>query len=112
VSPILAIVPGILTQFYHPGSKYQSFRNTTNLSGFGVDFSDWVRVDYQVKNTYARILINGQPAYEGQLENDPGNIVGFRYQFTGAGLVKDHAIQQLQMDEYTGDGTPGVTAGK
>jgi hypothetical protein len=86
--------------------------NTTNLSGFGVDFSDWVRVDYQVNNTYARILINGQPAYEGQLENDPGNIVGFRYQFTGAGLVKDHAIQQLQMDEYTGDGTPGVTAGK
>ncbi|HZH36610.1 MAG TPA: hypothetical protein VEX65_05010 [Flavisolibacter sp.] len=69
--------------------------NTTNLSRFGVNFSDWVKVDCKVTNKHARILINDQLAYEGDMDNDPGKIVGFRYRFTGAGMVKDHELEQL-----------------
>lgn len=69
--------------------------NTTNLSGFGVDFSDWVRVDCRVRNKQARILINDQLAYEGNFDADVGNIVGFRYRFIGASMVKDCKLQQL-----------------
>jgi hypothetical protein len=69
--------------------------NTTNLSGFGVDFSDWVTVDCKITNKHARILINGQLAYEGNVDHDTGNIVGFRYRFTGAGIMKDCQLQQL-----------------
>jgi hypothetical protein len=69
--------------------------NTTNLSGFGVDFSDWVTVDCKVTNKHARILFNDQLAYEGNFDTDIGKIVGFRYQFTGSGMVKDCELQQL-----------------
>jgi hypothetical protein len=69
--------------------------NTTNLSGFGVDFSDWVTVDCKVINKHARILINDQLAYEGNFDTDTGKIVGFRYRFTGTGMVKDCELQQL-----------------
>jgi hypothetical protein len=69
--------------------------NTTNLSRFGVDFSDWVTVDCKVANKDARILINDQLAYEGTLNADIGKIVGFRYRFMGAGMVKDCELQQL-----------------
>jgi hypothetical protein len=69
--------------------------NTTNLSGFGVDFSDWVTVDCKVTNKQARILINGQLAYEGNFDNNIGKIVGFRYRFIGAGMVNDYELEQL-----------------
>jgi hypothetical protein len=76
------------------GNKTHS-GNTTNFSGFGVDFSDWVSVDCKVTNKQARILINNQLAYEGTFDADIGNIVGFRYRFIGAGMVKDCQLQQL-----------------
>jgi hypothetical protein len=69
--------------------------NTTNLSRFGVDFSDWVSVDCKVTNKQARIFINNHLAYEGTVDADIGNIVGVRYRFTGSGMMKDCELQPL-----------------
>ncbi|GAB3325818.1 hypothetical protein GCM10027299_24420 [Larkinella ripae] len=61
---------------------------TYDLSGFGVDFSDWARVRCEVKNKLVKVFVNGKPAYEGRFEDEPGKIVGIRYYFQGSGAVK------------------------
>ena len=61
---------------------------THNLSGFGVDFSDWVKVRCDVRNKQARVFVNGRLAYEGRFREDAGKIVGVRYRFHGTGTIK------------------------
>ncbi|GAB3900767.1 hypothetical protein GCM10028803_24250 [Larkinella knui] len=61
---------------------------TSDLSGFGVDFSDWVKVRCEVKDKLAKVFVNEKLAYEGRFQDDAGKIVGLRYYFHGTGAVK------------------------
>ncbi|MGA0560529.1 hypothetical protein ACO2Q8_27945 [Larkinella sp. VNQ87] len=61
---------------------------TNDLSGFGVDFSDWATVRCEVVNKSVTVFVNGNQAYQGRFEGDPGKIVGVRYTFHGTGAVK------------------------
>ncbi|MGM9508370.1 hypothetical protein ACS5NO_11600 [Larkinella sp. GY13] len=61
---------------------------TTDLSAFGVDFSDWVTVRCEVKDKLAKVFVNEKLAYEGRFQEDAGKIVGLRYYFQGTGAVK------------------------
>lgn len=65
---------------------------TTDLSNFGVDFSDWVKVRFEVKNKHAKIFINDQPAFEGDFTEDIGPIAGYRISFAGAGQIRNTRI--------------------
>ncbi|RAK00030.1 hypothetical protein LX87_01727 [Larkinella arboricola] len=65
---------------------------TNDLSGFGVDFSDWVRMRCEVKDKRVTVLVNGQRAYEGPVDGNPGKIVGVRYYFQGTGAIKSARI--------------------
>jgi hypothetical protein len=69
---------------------------TTNLASFGVDLSDWVSVKCRVLNKHALIYVKDQLAYEGSFSTDVGNIVGYRFQFEGGGLVKNTELSKLQ----------------
>ncbi|GAB3557479.1 hypothetical protein [Spirosoma fluminis] len=59
----------------------------TDLSAFGVDFSDWVDLRCEVINKQARIWVNGRLAYQATLPSAPVDLVGITYDFTGTGSV-------------------------
>lgn len=73
---------------------------TNDLSGFGVDFSDWVTIRCEVKDKLAKVFVNEKLAYQGRFQEDAGKIVGLRYYFQGTGAVKsarfyDHQINAV-----------------
>ncbi|MFC5408759.1 hypothetical protein ACFPMF_05540 [Larkinella bovis] len=81
-------VKGCVGQLYLSLADQSVSGKTTDLSGFGVDFSDWVKVRCEVNQKKARIFVNGNLAYTGDFQEDPGKIVGLRYFFHGTGSVK------------------------
>lgn len=74
---------------------------TTDLSNFGVDFSDWVKVRLAVENKHARIFINEQPAFEGDFTDDIGPIAGYRISFAGTGQIKNTRIKEVVQSGVT-----------
>lgn len=61
---------------------------TNDLSGFGVEFSKWVLVRYEVVGKQAHIYINNRLTYQHHFDANPGKVIGFRYSFSGTGAVK------------------------
>lgn len=61
---------------------------TTDLSGFGVDFSRWVPVRYEVVDNQATVYVNNRQVYQGHFSDEPGRVVGLRYDFLGTGAVQ------------------------
>jgi hypothetical protein len=59
----------------------------TDLSPFGVDFSNWVDLRCEVINKHARIWVNGRLAYQATIPVSPVDLVGITYDFTGTGSV-------------------------
>jgi len=55
----------------------------------GVDFSDWAKVRYVVKDKVGSLYINEKLAYDSlNLNFGPVDIVGLRYRFQGTGSIK------------------------
>jgi hypothetical protein len=73
------------------GSFYDG--NTTDLSSFGVDFSDWVTVQCHVQNRKISIWVNEKLAFEGDYKTSIGPIVGTRIDFMGLGEVKEFTLK-------------------
>ncbi|MFD1142938.1 hypothetical protein ACFQ4C_17565 [Larkinella insperata] len=81
-------VKGCVGQLYLSFAEKGISGQTTDLSGFGVDFSDWATVRCAVNDKQVTVWVNGQRVYTGQFSRDPGKIVGLRYYFQGTGAVK------------------------
>lgn len=81
-------VKGCVGQLNLSFSENHVSGQTNDLSGFGVDFSNWATVRCEVKDRQVTVLVNGQRAYAGKFDHDPGKIVGLRYYFQGSGSVK------------------------
>ena len=64
-----------------------------DLSGFGVNFSEWVQLDVQVEGGKAQLLVNEKVVYQDTLSMDPGKVVGVRYQFHGTGAVESLLLE-------------------
>lgn len=60
----------------------------TDLSAFGCDPSQWVKVRCETKDGKGRILINGQVAQEIEVK-DSKKIVGLIYRFQGTGSINE-----------------------
>lgn len=61
---------------------------TTNLSAFGVNSDDWTTVKCIIRNQRISISINDKIAYQSNLKQDLGQIVGSRISFLGTGKIK------------------------
>ncbi len=73
----------------------EEFKGTTkDLSGFGVNFNDWIKVKYEVRNNFAKIFINNQLVYEGNQKMDIGQIFGTRIRFKGTGSVRYFELKE------------------
>lgn len=59
-----------------------------DLSGFGCDLSDWVKLRVESKNKHIRFFVNGRNAYELDFPNEPTGIVGVQLRFWGPASVR------------------------
>jgi hypothetical protein len=60
-----------------------------DLSKFGCDLSQWVKLRVESQHRHMRFLVNGEEAYALDFPNPPTDIVGVQYRFHGVGAVKD-----------------------
>jgi len=74
-----------------------------DLSGFGVDFREWVRFTVAVEEGVLEITVNEKVVYQDVLSEDPGKIVGIRYKFHGTGAVRSLNIQSPGQSAYVAD---------
>jgi hypothetical protein len=62
---------------------------TANLSGFGVDFTNWVQVSCKSAGNEIQYFVNQKLVYEAPMPTDKIKIVGMGYSFQGTGAVKN-----------------------
>ena len=60
-----------------------------DLSKFGCDLEQWVKLRLEVKNAQVRFFVNDQQAYSVKFLSKPAAIVGLQYRFNGTGAVKN-----------------------
>jgi hypothetical protein len=65
---------------------------TSNLSGFGVDFSDWVLVACKNTGNKIQYFINNKLVYQAPMPAYEVKIIGMGFSFQGAGAVKNIAL--------------------
>jgi len=71
--------------------------NDQDLTAFGVDFSNWVKLKVRVSDDKIKIMINDMLAFQDTINIDPGRIVGFKYQFHGSGGIKSLSLQSMDL---------------
>lgn len=72
---------------YAAGTTVES--KNADLSKFGCNLDQWVRLRVESKNRHMRFFINGEEAYSLHFSSKPAVIVGLQYRFNGIGAVKD-----------------------
>ncbi|HJP63390.1 MAG TPA: hypothetical protein VJ844_08100 [Mucilaginibacter sp.] len=65
-----------------------------DLSGFGSDLSQWVKVDCRSTKDKIQYYVNDKLVYQTQLPPYDENIVGMGYSFQGTGSVKNITLKQ------------------
>lgn len=60
-----------------------------DLSGFGCDLDQWVKLKVETINKQMRFFVNGKEVYTLTFTDPPADIVGLQYRFNGPGAVKD-----------------------
>lgn len=60
-----------------------------DLSGLGVDMSDFTDINITVENKNMSVIINGNNAYNASYNDTMGKLVGLRFKFQGVGEVKN-----------------------
>jgi hypothetical protein len=59
----------------------------TDLSAFGVDFDQWIKVTADVSNQEGRVSINDKKAFDFTTISKPMKLVGLAFRFRGTGSV-------------------------
>ena len=84
---------------YIPGKGISG--ESHDLSGFGLDFEDWVTMDLKVNQNLVSLGFDNKMVFQDSLDMDPGKLVGIRYKFHGTGSV--HALQIRSQDKLVYD---------
>lgn len=66
----------------------------SDLSAFGVDFSDWVKVRAEVKDSLGMVKVNDRVAGEFKVKMNPLPLAGLVFRFRGTGEVKNVHIRK------------------
>ncbi|GAA3990630.1 hypothetical protein [Mucilaginibacter dorajii] len=72
---------------YAAGTKITS--KSADMSKFGCDLDQWVKLRVESQNGKIRFFINGREAYSLHATPLPTAIVGVEYRFNGTGAIKD-----------------------
>jgi hypothetical protein len=65
-----------------------SSRNA-DLSGFGCDLTQWTNLRVTSSHRHLTFFVNGKPAYTANFPNNPTDIVGVQYRFSGTCAVRN-----------------------
>jgi hypothetical protein len=68
-------------------TNYHASGKSEDLSAFGVDYNDFVKLRIESKNGKAVISVNGKPAYTVTNNIIKSKIIGIFYRFSGTGSV-------------------------
>lgn len=71
---------------------------TYNLSAFGVDYANWIKVKCIAQNQQIQVYINNLLAYKGSFTKGIGKIVGTRIRFMGTGEVKRFELKGIKKE--------------
>ncbi|SFM70503.1 hypothetical protein SAMN05428949_0498 [Chitinophaga sp. YR627] len=74
--------------FLRAGNRFLESKDT-DLSKFGRDLHEWVRLQVEAKDKQVRILVDGEVACAFKADYMATDIVGVQYRFQGPGAVKD-----------------------
>jgi len=74
-----------------------------DLSGFGIDFNDYVDLKCISKNQKLDILINGKSVYQMNVPEPAKKIKGITLHFEGAGSIKKVSFKKENKIVYTSD---------
>ena len=69
--------------------------NSTDLSAFGTDLSQWTDLRCDVRNGRMRVFVGGKKAYEVTIPTAAKDIIGISYDFEGTGSVDFVRFSQL-----------------
>jgi hypothetical protein len=72
---------------YAAGAAVSS-RNA-DLSGFGSDLTQWTTLRVISAHRHLTFFVNGRPAWYADFPNQPEDIVGVQYRFSGTCAVKN-----------------------
>ncbi len=73
-----------------------------DMSKFGVDFNDWVTVNFTSKNNNMSVLVNGEEAINLPLGGKINKFYGFVFSFEGTGSIRDLKLsnsKKVYLDE-------------
>ena len=60
-----------------------------DLSGFGCDLTQWTTLRVTSSHRHLTFLVNGKPAWSVNFPDDPTDIIGVQYRFSGTCAVKN-----------------------
>lgn len=60
---------------------------SADLSAFGAEMSQFQHLTLVVQSQAVTVFLGGNIIFEGEFEEDPGDVVGIRYRFLGNGVV-------------------------
>lgn len=58
-----------------------------DLTGLGVDFTQWVKLRLEVKNKEVQVFVNEKLALKNNFTEETGKVIGIEYRFQGSGAV-------------------------
>jgi len=85
---------GCVSEIFLRGVDTVIMGKQEDLSGFGVDFSNWVDVACKSAGGQIKYTVNGKEVYSLPLPAKPVHIVGLGYYFMGTGSVKEIRLSE------------------
>jgi hypothetical protein len=68
---------------------------SNDLSGFGVDAAQWVKVRCEAENGQIKMMVNDKLAYQAALSGKTLKIAGITFRFQGTGKVRNVTLTDL-----------------
>lgn len=81
--------PGCVSDLALLNGRYFEWGKDNDLSGFGTDLTQWVKVSCKSEGKKILYYVNDKKVYESELPLYNENVIGLGYEFQGTGSVRD-----------------------
>lgn len=81
--------PACVGDIYLAAYGFYTNSQKDDLSGFGCNLNDWVKLSVVCTNRRIRFLVNGKEAYTATVAGQATEIIGVQYRFRGPGAVRN-----------------------
>ncbi|MGR3812416.1 hypothetical protein [Jiulongibacter sp. NS-SX5] len=91
--------PGCIGDLYYSAFGYGVHSEAADLSNFGVNTSEWVKVKVKSEEGEINVYVNEGLAYTSFIKNTPTEIVGVQYRFLGPASVRNTMLKNDEKEE-------------